>query len=259
MSKRYCLKIGINKEREMKLSKDLLKGMAMGTVLTLGLSASVGAAASNGTFKMLHAYFNDIKINVEGKDVKLLDQQGNKVEPFIVDGTTYLPVRGISEALGQKIDWDSENSRVIIGEVSEANTKGYKTIQELKPYEKDSYILLGGFWEESGVLSIRQKEYVNSSNIRGNGGHGDVTYILDGNYSSITGLFGVDDLATTSAGSTWDARLEIYGDNELLYWTDSFKGDELENVGIDLQDVDTLRIHLWGDYGNFFDIKLHEK
>jgi len=40
------------------------------------------------------------------------DANGNYVEPFIIDGTTYLPVRGISNALNLGVGWDGENNTV---------------------------------------------------------------------------------------------------------------------------------------------------
>ena len=38
------------------------------------------------------------------------------MEPFIYNGTTFLPVRAISEALGKEVEWDGPTSSVYIGE-----------------------------------------------------------------------------------------------------------------------------------------------
>ena len=59
------------------------------------LSTAVYAAARS---KTLTAYYNDIKLVVDGVPVTPKDANGTVVEPFIVDGTTYLPVRAIGEA-----------------------------------------------------------------------------------------------------------------------------------------------------------------
>lgn len=40
------------------------------------------------------------------------DVNGNPVEPFLCNGTTYLPVRAISALFGAKIDWDGEAKTV---------------------------------------------------------------------------------------------------------------------------------------------------
>ena len=36
------------------------------------------------------------------------------MEPFISEGTNYLPVRAVAEALGLKVDWDSASSTVVL-------------------------------------------------------------------------------------------------------------------------------------------------
>ncbi len=53
-------------------------------------------------------YINDQKLDPK-------DPNGNPVEPFILDGTTYLPVRAVSEALGVPIQWEGSTWSVYIG------------------------------------------------------------------------------------------------------------------------------------------------
>jgi hypothetical protein len=61
----------------------------------------------------------DIYVNGELKTLE--DEHGNEVKPFIVDGTTFIPIRGISQVLGYPVEWD-ESGKVLIGEViSERN------------------------------------------------------------------------------------------------------------------------------------------
>ena len=55
-------------------------------------------------------YYKDIQVTLNGKK---LDLRG-AAEPFIIDGTTYLPVRAISEALGMNVEWESETNTVIL-------------------------------------------------------------------------------------------------------------------------------------------------
>ena len=45
-------------------------------------------------------------------DFTVYDANGNPVEPFIIDGTTYLPVRGISSSLGLNVAWDEQTKTV---------------------------------------------------------------------------------------------------------------------------------------------------
>ena len=54
------------------------------------------------------ADYADIKVTLDGKPLALTDANGNNVEPFAVEGTTYLPIRAISNALGLEVGWDGE-------------------------------------------------------------------------------------------------------------------------------------------------------
>lgn len=62
----------------------------------------------------------DIKLVVNGKEVTPKDVNGNVVEPFAYNGTTYLPVRAVGEALGKTVRWDGETKTVHLGELPQA-------------------------------------------------------------------------------------------------------------------------------------------
>lgn len=57
-------------------------------------------------------FYNSIKIMLDGKEIVPTDGNGNTIEPFIIDGTTYLPVRGVSSALGLDVSWDEQTKTV---------------------------------------------------------------------------------------------------------------------------------------------------
>ena len=78
-------------------------------VVLLGISAY---AASGYVTKKL--YYNNISIMLNGDALTPKDVTGAIVEPFAIDGTTYLPVRAIAEALGFDVSWDGKTSTVII-------------------------------------------------------------------------------------------------------------------------------------------------
>lgn len=60
--------------------------------------------------------YRDIKIEVEGILHTPTDLGGNVVEPFIIDGTTYLPIRAVGNALGVAVSWDSTTNTIYLGE-----------------------------------------------------------------------------------------------------------------------------------------------
>lgn len=84
-----------------------LTAALLAVMMVLSLS---GTALAAGTQQTLNATFRDIQIEVQGKTISPKDADGNPVEPFIVDGTTYLPIRAVGEALGLHVSWDGSTS-----------------------------------------------------------------------------------------------------------------------------------------------------
>lgn len=81
------------------------------------LYAELRALASGGVAKSLQVYYNNIKVMVDGSPANLgKDSTGKANEAFIYNGTTYLPIRAVSEALGEDVSWDGKTSTVYVGE-----------------------------------------------------------------------------------------------------------------------------------------------
>ena len=96
------------------------KNFALGFV-----SASVifcGLAYASQISETVQRTFKDIKIVINGNTITPKDANGNVVEPFIIDGTTYLPVRAVGEALGLTVSWDGNTNTVTLGGGSTATT-----------------------------------------------------------------------------------------------------------------------------------------
>ena len=101
--------------KKLRNTRSFLCGMLAATLL----SGLVGTAlAANVITKEL--YYNDIKIQLNGKAIELKDATGNKVEPFVIEGTTYLPVRAVGEALGLNVSWDGDTQTVKLDKIPEA-------------------------------------------------------------------------------------------------------------------------------------------
>lgn len=81
----------------------------------LALMAGAAAASSAITTRTLEAHYAGIKLVVSGQAVSPKDAYGNAIDPFIVDGTVYLPLRAVGEALGKSVEWDGETYTVYVG------------------------------------------------------------------------------------------------------------------------------------------------
>lgn len=59
-----------------------------------------------------------VRIIIDNKELIPTDVNGNRVDPIIVNGTTYLPVRAIADALGKAVYWDGPNYTVYLGDMN---------------------------------------------------------------------------------------------------------------------------------------------
>lgn len=106
--------------------RSLSSMIALALCLTLALGVAVTAAST--VTKTLTATYADIKLVVNGTAVTPTDANGNVVEPFACDGTTYLPVRAVANALGQDVKWDGETNTIYIGEIPSQEADSYQSI-----------------------------------------------------------------------------------------------------------------------------------
>ena len=94
-----------------KQTKGFMTGIIIGVLLATSLSVAFAAPIE----QTITAFYNDIKIYIDGVLIMPKDVNGNKVEPFIYNGTTYLPVRSVGEAFGKSVSWDGNTNSVYIG------------------------------------------------------------------------------------------------------------------------------------------------
>ncbi len=84
-----------------------------GVITTILITTTITAYTSS-IKKTITVDYNNIKLSIDGKIIEPVDGYGKRVDPFIHDGTTYLPVRAISQALGKSVTWDGSTNTVKI-------------------------------------------------------------------------------------------------------------------------------------------------
>ena len=95
--------------------KKTLKGYVMGFLSASLLVTGIGYAANTTT--LYDVLVEGVKIVVDGQKINPTDANGNSVEPIIYNGTTYLPVRAVANALGKAVYWDGPNYTVYLGDM----------------------------------------------------------------------------------------------------------------------------------------------
>ena len=101
------------------MNKERIKGIVIGFILCAVLTTSTAVLANQVT-RSITVTSGHINLVVNGEPVIPRDGQGNIVEPFVYDGTTFLPVRALANALGQEVDWDGDTYTVYIGQAPSA-------------------------------------------------------------------------------------------------------------------------------------------
>ena len=85
--------------------KSLYDFVAGAVVATIAVGGVTSAFARSGNFS-IPVTFRNISIKIDG-DTLITDK-----EPFIYDGTTYLPIRAVAEAVDKEVSWDDSTNTV---------------------------------------------------------------------------------------------------------------------------------------------------
>ena len=213
-----------------------LSGVAA-AALTASLTSPALAALAAKTIQV----YTGVDIYVDDQKLAPTDANGNPVEAFVHNGTTYLPVRAVSEAVGKPVQWEPKTNSVYLGE--HTADKPAVWLQDLDYFTgKDFWVK--DTWKDN--LGNTRQEVIKRSF--------DNTYLLNGQYSAISGTF-FQDYNNRSSDDT--SYLKIYGDGELLYNAEVTKGVTPIDFYVDLTGVLELEISFscgyWSDSGGALD------
>lgn len=230
-------------------SKFRLLSFTAGVVLGVGIAVS-GVAMAVG----IDVTKIPVKFIVNGDDRtpanNKFNNNGSIVDAsFIYNGTTYVPIRMVSEMLNIPITWDGPNQAIRIGAQP---TQGTVVLTDVDPYHTNSDTVSNNDDERYIKTSFRSFEDIFGKNFKMKTGgkeyvkgisfatlqypnHGvdsQVDYNLYGQYSSFTCLAGMDDKE-----NQFPTELEILGDGKVL-WAETIKpGDLPKQVGLNVTGV----------------------
>lgn len=98
--------------------KKRLQGFFAGVIATMMITGIF--AVAKDLYKKIDVIYNDIKIEIDGERFIPEDANGNIVEPFIYNGTTYLPVRAIATFFGMDVSWNDDSYTVSLNTKKES-------------------------------------------------------------------------------------------------------------------------------------------
>lgn len=231
--------------------KKELKGFVIGVAITSMILTALPIAAEKTT-KTAELFYNDIKVVIDGKRADLKDVKGNNVDPFIIDGTTYLPVRAVANALDKAVSWDGDTRTVYIGKNEEIEQpsvwlKDLDTLAgNVTTYSIDD-IEFGGSVYNDILTSNTQDVYKNCWSKRTNY-YEPVSYLLNYKYSKFKGTIY---LKNEAKNANVAYRYLIYGDDKLLYTSEDITvGSMPIDFDIDVSNCSVMKISVQKKDGN---------
>ena len=92
--------------------KKRLQGFIVGVLISATVTWGV-VFATTGT-KTIEVFYNNIKVYKDNVLCELKDANGTVVEPFIYNGTTYMPIRGTANLAGMDVTWEGTTQSVYL-------------------------------------------------------------------------------------------------------------------------------------------------
>lgn len=233
------------------MKKGIMK-VAVTTTLFVAMASASAFAAE--TTKNVQIQFDNIQLVVDGVPITPKDANGSRIEPFIYNGTTYLPIRAVGEAVGKQVTWDGATKTVYLGEAP--NETNY-LVDICPPYEVKPYSTR---FEVSNSIKMGGKTYAHGFTLTGEDGE-DETYALfnlDGNYSTLE-----FDLGHVDGSRMYDGAFNIYLDGKYSQTIEIGCEDTVTHFSIPLNNAQQLKIatnhpdcYIWNVEYGFANAKL---
>lgn len=238
----------------MKL-KDSMKGFIAGLGSAAILAGVVvPALAGPSVYKQIDAY-TGVDVVVNGQQITPRNASGHVVDTFIFNDTTYVPVRALSEYWGKDVAWDGDSRTVYVTDKqtsnpgNDSNSGNTGTTQPSQPSKPSKPEVETGYltdvlkpaknskayaWGNLSSAIMNDKLY---SNIIEFSDGGQIEYNLGGNYKTIKGTIGYEDVSKYS----YSGVLSFYGDDKLIASYPITSG-KTQNITIDVSNVKEFRI-----------------
>ena len=209
------------------MKKILNTQISVKTLLIVMLVAALSITAMGAAVQQIQATLSpDVTIRYQGEVQDFRDANNNAVYPILYRGTTYLPLRALSNMLGLPIDWEGSTRTVWLGQ----HEAGPRRLVDHLSWTRDSGI--GIRWASLlGAASIPQPvddfgnslsnvytHALKSTGISTSSGTGQGTFSLDVTAATLTFDFYADVVEGTF-GSNRNMRVTItdIDSNVVLY------------------------------------------
>ncbi len=173
----------------------LVFGMCIGTVATGGLETISAYLTYNTTIKL------------DGQVQTMYDANGKRVYPINYQGTTYIPIRAVSNMLDIDVNWDGATKTVLLGKPGTA----MDFIETIEPYSGETkYHYSAADGKSATIAGTRYDHYIMPQ-------YRAINYDLGSKYETLS----------FDAYSDQYLKLYFYGDNNTLLYSVDIVGGAL--------------------------------
>ncbi|WP_137792041.1 stalk domain-containing protein [Bacillus sp. E(2018)] len=218
--------------------KKLISGFILGSLLF----GSVGAYAASGNLIEVFYTIKAIKID---NVTKTPDKK-----PFAYEGTTYVPLRFISENLGEEVKWDQKTQTIYIGETMDPSAHYLGDKVNYMNFQEGGYSTFeNGYQQEVRIKDNIGNEYENYLTMYTGEQYDQddwcyIEYPLNGQYSTFNTIVGLTDRYK----STEDViTVEIFADDKVIYNQTFEAGDMPEKISLNIKNSLKLKIKTSGE------------
>ncbi|MFJ7983092.1 copper amine oxidase N-terminal domain-containing protein [Lysinibacillus xylanilyticus] len=228
--------------------KKKLIGFSVAGALLLG-SAGVYASSNSQTLEVFYNVKN-IKINQVSK------MPENK--PFTYNGTTYVPLRFISEQLGSPVEWDSANQTINIGKTNEKSAfypgrdLEYMNFQDSEgSRHTDLFSYSYNDKTISDNIGNEYSNYITISPPTGSNNWSLLEFPLNGQYNTFKTTLG---LTKESKNLTKELKLEVFLDEKLFETYKFSAGDMPKDIELKIKGTNKIGFKLSrNEFSGYFD------
>lgn len=212
--------------------KKLVIGFIVGVLLTSGIAYAADSQYLLSLFEV-KLVFNGTEKQGSDKPYQYYNGQTYVPTSLIYNGTTYVPLRFFSETSGLPVKYEGKDKTIFIGKIPEDGKIETSMSDILQPYYKSN----GGLYSYSSnePMKLSGKEYSKGYKIyrhQYNSSDVSLSYNLEGKYTSISGIIGLDD-----ENNQADTTVMLYADEKLLDTIDLKAGSLQQNFKLDVTGV----------------------
>lgn len=213
-------------------ARHLMASFLVGSLFFSG----IGYAATSAT--NIKVFFQPLKYYFDGVEKKAPDDQ----QGFVYNGTTYVPLRFVSESFGKKIGYDGPTSSIYVGKQKEGTVTYLEEMQTITA--EGDRINVGNFTTNMG------EKYVHGIYSRYNGSIKN-EYILNGNYKAFQAYLAPNEGWNTSPKVDAIGELKVYTDDKLVYSSGGVSSDITKPIFVNVDLTGALKVRIEFDSARY--------